>query len=176
MTTYTARSEESLFPWWLVLLEGIAVLIMGLLLLAAPGQTTLITVQILGFYWLFGGILKMVSIFIDSTMWGWKLFAGILGILAGIVIIQHPLWSPLVVGSTIVIILGLQGILYGIIGVVQAFSGAGWGAGVMGAISILFGILLLANVWVATFSLPWVLGVLAVVGGIAGIISAFSLR
>jgi uncharacterized membrane protein HdeD (DUF308 family) len=46
----------------------------------------------------------------------------------------------------------------------------------MGAISILFGILLLVNVWVATFSLPWVLGILAVVGGIIGIIGAFRLR
>jgi uncharacterized membrane protein HdeD (DUF308 family) len=160
----------------MVLLEGIAVLIMGLMLLSAPAQTTIITVQILGFYWLIAGVLKMVSIFVDRTMWGWKLFAGILGIFAGIVIIQHPIWSPLVVGSTIIIILGFQGILYGVVGVIQAFRGAGWGAGIMGAISILFGILLLVNVWVATFSLPWVLGILAVVGGIIGIIGAFRLR
>ncbi|MFN2182682.1 MAG: HdeD family acid-resistance protein [Chloroflexota bacterium] len=176
MTTHTAHVQESVFPWWMVLLEGIAVLIMGLMLLSAPAQTTIITVQILGFYWLIAGVLKMVSIFVDRTMWGWKLFAGILGIFAGIVIIQHPIWSPLVVGSTIIIILGFQGILYGVVGVIQAFRGAGWGAGIMGAISILFGILLLVNVWVATFSLPWVLGILAVVGGIIGIIGAFRLR
>ncbi|MGD8586530.1 MAG: HdeD family acid-resistance protein [Chloroflexota bacterium] len=176
MTTNTAHVQESVFPWWMVLLEGIAVLIMGLMLLSAPAQTTIITVQILGFYWLIAGVLKMVSIFVDRTMWGWKLFAGILGIFAGIVIIQHPIWSPLVVGSTIIIILGFQGILYGVVGVIQAFRGAGWGAGIMGAISILFGILLLVNVWVATFSLPWVLGILAVVGGIIGIIGAFRLR
>jgi uncharacterized membrane protein HdeD (DUF308 family) len=176
MTTYTARVQETGFPWWLVLLEGIAVLIVGLLLLSAPAMTTLITIQILGFYWLIAGVLKMVGIFVDRTMWGWKLFAGIVAIMAGILVLQHPLWSPLVVGSTIVVILGLQGIIYGIVGLVQAFSGAGWGAGIMGAISILFGVLLLANVWVATFSLPVVIGILAVAGGIVGIIGAFRLR
>jgi len=176
MTTYTGRVQESAFPWWLVLLEAIAVLIVGLLLLSAPAQTTVITIQILGFYWLVAGVLKIVGIFVDRTLWGWKLFAGILGILAGIVVLQHPLWSPLLVGSTIVIILGFQGLIYGIVGVVQAFSGAGWGTAILGVISILFGVLLLANVWVATFSLPYVIGILAIVGGIAGIFGAFRLR
>jgi len=34
-------------PWWLVLLEGIALVILGILLFASPGMTTLILVQFL---------------------------------------------------------------------------------------------------------------------------------
>jgi uncharacterized membrane protein HdeD (DUF308 family) len=48
--------------------------------------------------------------------------------------------------------------------------------GIMAVVSILFGVLLLANVWVATFSLPWVIGILAIVGGVVGIFNAFRLR
>jgi uncharacterized membrane protein HdeD (DUF308 family) len=81
MTTY-AESEDATFPWWLVLLEGIFAAIFGLLLLIAPGSTTLFLVQVLGFYLLIGGILRVVSIFIDHTLWGLKLVIGILGLIA----------------------------------------------------------------------------------------------
>ena len=130
-------------PWWLVLIEGISLIILGLLMLASPGMSTLILIQFVGIYWLVAGIFKIVSIFMDSTDWGWKLVGGILGILAGLIVLQHPLWSPLVIGATLIIILGVQGLIVGVIGLVQAFRGAGWGAGIIGAVSILIGLLLL---------------------------------
>ncbi len=177
MTATTAeQAEGTQVPWWLVLIEGIALIILGLLLLANPAQTSVIVIQVLGIYWLIVGIIKIVSIFIDSSMWGWKLFAGIVGILAGILILQHPLYAPLLVGAALVIILGIQGLIMGIVGLIQAFQGAGWGVGILGVVSILIGILLLANVWLFTFSLPWVIGILAIVGGIIAIIAAFRVK
>jgi uncharacterized membrane protein HdeD (DUF308 family) len=176
MSAVSVSRTEPELPWWLVLLEGIALIIIGLMLIAKPGMTTVIAVQIIGIYWLIGGIFKIISIFLDNSMWGWKLFAGIIGILAGIVILQHPIWSPLIVGSTLIIILGIQGLIYGGISVFQAFKGAGWGVGILGAISILFGILLLVNVWAFTISLPWAVGILAIVGGISAIVMAFRLK
>jgi uncharacterized membrane protein HdeD (DUF308 family) len=174
--TTAEQAEGTQVPWWMVLIEGIALIILGLLLLANPAKTSVIVVQVLGIYWLIVGIIKIVSIFIDSSMWGWKLFAGIVGILAGILILQHPLYAPLLVGGALVIILGLQGIIMGIVGLIQGFQGGGWGVGILGVVSILIGILLLANVWLFTFSLPWVIGILAVVGGIIAIIAAFRVK
>mgnify|MGYP001825814436 FL=1 len=177
MTATTAeQTEGTQVPWWLVLIEGIALIILGLLLLANPAKTSVIVIQVLGIYWLSVGIIKIVSIFIDSSMWGWKLFAGIVGILAGILILQHPLYAPLLVGAALVIILGIQGLIMGIVGLIQAFQGAGWGVGILGVVSILIGILLLANLWLFTFSLPWVIGILAIVGGIIAIIAAFRVK
>jgi len=164
------------FPWWLVLIEGIALVILGILLVIKPGMASLIFVQFLGIYWLIAGIFRIISIFLDRSMWGWKLFAGILGILAGIFVLQYPVWSPVVILSTMVIILGIQGIIYGGIGLFQAFKGAGWGAGILGAVSIAFGIYLLANIGAATLALPWVMGILAIVGGVAAIVMAFRLK
>ncbi len=177
MTAASVSEEETrAIPWWLVLIEGIALIILGLFLLTSPGATTLVLIQFLGIYWLVGGIFKIVSMFLDHSMWGWKLFAGILGILAGLIVLQHPIWSPFVVAGTLVILLGIQGIIYGGVGVWQAFKGAGWGAGILGALSIIFGIYLLANIGQATLVLPWVVGILAVVGGIAAIVMAFRLK
>ena len=118
------ESQMAGVPWWLVLIEGVSLIIVGLLMLASPGMSTLILIQFVGIYWLVAGIFKIVSIFIDSADWGWKLVGGILGILAGMIVLQHPIWSPLVIGATLIIILGVQGLIIGVVGLVQAFRGA----------------------------------------------------
>src|ERR687883_1316728 len=79
----SATAESVSLPWWLVLLEGIAAVIIGIFLLTAPGITLLFLVQVAGFFWLVGGVLRTVSIFVDSSLWGWKLLGGIIGILPG---------------------------------------------------------------------------------------------
>ncbi len=61
-------------------------------------------------------------------------------------------------------------------GLIAAFQGGGWGAGIMGGISIVIGILLLGNIWAAALVLPWVIGIFAIVGGIFAIIMAFRMR
>ena len=176
MAVSVVEKETKAVPWWLILIEGIALIILGLLWLSNPKATTLVVMQLVGLYWLIAGIFKLISIFLDHSMWGWKLFAGILGIIAGILVLQNPLWSTVIVGATLIIVLGIQGLIYGGIGIWQAFKGAGWGTGILGAISVIFGIILLANVWVAAFALPWVLGIFSLIGGIAAIVIAFRQR
>ncbi len=175
-TTEAPFSSESSVPWWLVLIEGIAAIIIGILLLIQPGMTAAVLVQVLGIYWFITGILSIVGIFIDSSAWGWKLFVGILGIIAGILILQHPLWSTVLIPTTIIIVLGIEGIIIGIVNIVRAFQGAGFGTGILGALSILFGIILLANPVIGAFALPIVLGIFAIVGGILAVIAAFRLK
>src|SRR3954452_6729029 len=97
MTTYAETGGDTIYPWWLVLLEGIFAALFGFLLLIAPGSTLVFLVQVLGFYLLIDGILRVVSIFIDHSLWGLKLALGILGLIAGIVVLQHPLWSAIAV-------------------------------------------------------------------------------
>ncbi len=176
MATATASQEGPAVPWWLVLLEGIALVILGLLLLTDPAATTVVVIQFLGIYWLVKGIFELVSMFIDHRQWGWKLFGGILGIIAGIVILQHPLWSAILVPATLVWLLGFFGIVMGCISLFQAFKGAGWGVGVLGVLSIIFGLYLLANTLISTLSLPWVVGIFALIGGVVAIWNSFKVR
>ncbi len=162
--------------WWLVLLQGIAALILGILLLTNPAATVVVLVQFLGIWWFVGGIFDIVGMFMDHTAWGWKLFSGIIGIIAGILILQHPLWATVLVPTTLVLVLGIFGIVIGVVSLIRAFQGAGWGTGILGVLSILFGLVLVANPLLAAIGLPWVLGVFGVVGGIASIVMAFRLR
>lgn len=168
--------ERGGFPWWVPLLEGIAAIIIGVFLLTNPLATTAFLIQVLGWYWLITGIISIIMIFVDSTGWGWKLFAGILGILAGFYIVNHPLVSTLMVPTVLVIVLAVQGIIIGIINLIQAFQGAGWGAGILGVISIVFGVILLGSPFIAALALPWVIGIFAVVSGIFAVIAAFRMR
>ena len=176
MTEYTEGTEGTPIPWWLVLLQGIAAVIVGIFLLTAPGITLLFLIQVLGFFWLISGILGLVSIFIDSSLWGWKLFSGILGIIAGIVVLQHPIWSTLLVPAVLVIFLGIQAIISGGASLVLAFQGGGWGMGILGVLNIILGLVLLINPWIGVAVLPFILGALGLVGGIAGIVGAFAIR
>jgi uncharacterized membrane protein HdeD (DUF308 family) len=131
MTIESIEQQTKTAPWWLVLIEGIAAVIVGILLYTSTGTTMVVLVQVLGLYWLIKGIIEIISIFIDSSQWGWKLFGGIVGILAGILILQHPLWSAWLVPGVTVIVIGIFGIIIGLVGLVRAFQGGGWGLGIL---------------------------------------------
>lgn len=162
-------------PWWLVLIEGIFAIILGILFFTQPAATLLIMIQFLGVYWLITGIIALISLFWNRAGWGWKVFNGILGIIAGILIIQNPLWSTLLVPVTLAWIIGFAGIFIGITQLIQAFRGGGWGIGILGVLSILLGIFLVARPVIASLALPFILGFLLVTGGILALILAFSL-
>lgn len=170
------EANNKIVPWWVVLISGIAAVGLGVLLFARPLTTTLFLVQVLGWYWFFNGIMHIVSMFMDSRAWGWKLFLGIVGILAGLWIINNPITGTLATAATIVIIIGVQGIIYGIAGLIAAFQGGGFGAGVLGVISIIFGIIILGSPLISVATLPWVFGAFALVGGISLIAAAFRLK
>jgi uncharacterized membrane protein HdeD (DUF308 family) len=170
--------ETKQYPWWLLLMGGILNIIVGILLLTNPVKTTLAMAWVLGLYWLIQGIFVLVGMFLDHTAWGWKLFMGILGILAGIAVMRHPVASAVTIPMILVLMLGIQGMIVGAISLVMAFKGGGWGAGILGGLSILFGLILVLNFanlgTVAVFI--WVVAILALAGGIVQIIQAFRQR
>lgn len=176
MTAGEMTFEERRFPWWVVLVEGLAAILIGVFLLIQPVKMEFLLVQFLGIYWFVVGILDIVRIFLDSSQWGWKLFSGIVGILAGLAIINYPLWASLLVPAVLWWMFGFFGIIMGVVALIQAFQGAGWGAGILGVLSILFGLLLLSNALAFTFVTPFLFGILAIVGGLAALVMAFQMR
>jgi uncharacterized membrane protein HdeD (DUF308 family) len=178
MTAETWEFETERSPWWLILMTGVLNLIVGILLLANPGKTAIALVWVLGLYWFVQGIFVLVAMFLDHSAWGWKLFMGILGILAGIVVMRHPIASALVIPSILILLLGIQGLVMGGISLVLAFRGGGWSAGILGALSILFGIILIMNYanLLTVLTYIWVVAIVAIAGGIVQIVVAFQQR
>jgi uncharacterized membrane protein HdeD (DUF308 family) len=171
-----AAREPMEFPWWLILLQGIAALVVGVLLITQPSVTILTLVVFLGVYWLVGGVFDLVGIFINRTQWGWKLFTGLLGIAAGLLIVRNPLWAGIAVPTTLVWLLGSIGVIVGVARIIRALMGAGWGAGILGVVSIVLGVILLTRPLFSLSVLVYLAGFWAIVGGIAAIVAAFRLR
>jgi uncharacterized membrane protein HdeD (DUF308 family) len=178
MTADAMTLETKQTPWWVILMGGILNIIVGGLLLTAPAKTTFLLVVVLGIYWIISGIFTLVAMFIDHSAWGWKLFMGMLSILAGLVILRYPIISTLTIPSILILLLGIQGVIVGIVSLIMAFRGGGWGAGILGVLSIIFGLILIAN-----FSAPgmiltliWVVAIFALIGGILQIFQAFRQR
>ena len=78
--------------------------------------------------------------------------------------------------TILVTFMGISGLFIGVIGLIGAFRGGGWAAGILGVINLFFGILLIGSPFIAGLALPWVYGVMAVAGGIFAIIAAFRQR
>jgi uncharacterized membrane protein HdeD (DUF308 family) len=175
-TTTIEEIEGPSIPWWLILLQGIASLIVGILLLASPGATIFVLVQLLGVYWLVSGVFQIVAIFIDRRGWGWKLLWGIFGIIAGLVVLQHPLWSALLVPLTLVWILGFLAIGGGIVGIILGIKDRSWGIGILSVLNVLLGVFLLGNEVLGATLLVWVLAGAGIIGGIGAIAMSFHER
>lgn len=174
-TSRTSTQQANI--WWLFLLQGIAGMLLGLMLLTYPGATVVVLVTFLGFYWLFTGVMALVRVFVDrSVPWIWSLLVGIVGILAGLLVLRHPLLAALTVPTTIVIILGVQGLIMGVLDIIGAFQGGGARSFLLGAINIVIGALLLGSPLIAALSLPLVFGVLLLIQGAGLIILAFRAR
>jgi uncharacterized membrane protein HdeD (DUF308 family) len=178
MSEISAELSEikiDLVPWWLVLLEGLAALIIGIYLFISPAPTVVLLVAILGWYWLITGILTLVTLIMDRTNATWRALSALLGIAAGIIIIGHPFWSAAIVPGTLVIIAGVLGVCFGFISLFWALK-EGWGAAAMGVISIIFGLVMIGSPLIGIVMLIYILGALGVAGGIASIYLALKLR
>ena len=166
--------------WWIVLLQGIAVIILGIFLISAPGMTTVALVGVLGLFLLALGLLAIVRIFLGGAQarshWVWSLLVGVLGILAGILVLQNLLFSTVIIPTTLVVLVGVIAIVMGIVDVVRGFRGGGWSAFLVGALDLIIGFLLLGSVLQIASALPIWLGTIGLFVGFFLIILAFGKR
>ncbi len=170
-------SERYSDIWWVFLLQGIAAIIFGILLLVHPAATLVAFVIFLGFYWLFLGALELVRVFVDrSVPWYWSALLGILGIVAGLLVLNHPISAAIVLPLGIVVWLGILGLVIGVIEIIGSFSGGGVGSFILGVINVVIGLLLLGSPWLAALAVPFVFGILLLIEGVALIVWAFRVR
>jgi uncharacterized membrane protein HdeD (DUF308 family) len=122
----TAIGERgSLERWGWVLFEGILGILFGIIAFAYPGETALVLLYIIAAWAIITGIMELISAFVirgfASLEWGLAI-AGIVSILFGIILFVHP-------GAGILSILwlvGIYGIVFGIFLIIRAFRLRSW--------------------------------------------------
>ena len=185
MTTSSSLSDpETTSPkpmgryWWIYLVQGIATIILGLLLIFWPMPTLILIVTFVGVYWLITGVFHVVTgIFGGKAEHrGWTIAGGLLGTAAGIVVLARPLAATLLVPTVLILVIGVLGILIGLLGIAQAIRGGGWAPGIWGIVSIGFALILFSYPLMAVNVLRLILGIFGILGGFALIAIAFRVR
>jgi uncharacterized membrane protein HdeD (DUF308 family) len=170
--------------WWLVLIRGIAVLCLGLLMVSRPGMTLVLIIQFLGAYLLVDGIFTIINSQRSRKVlgdWRWALFTGILGVIAGIVVFSRPLAAAVLTTTFLVHFIALLALASGFSSI---FTGIRlrkeidneWSMILGGLLYCGFGILLLGSPMLSMATLIWVLGILAIGGGLVQILASFKIR
>jgi uncharacterized membrane protein HdeD (DUF308 family) len=96
---------------------GVLSIIVGWALLRSPFQSVEVFIFVLGIFWLIQGIMTFVAAFAFKEGRGWRIFSGILGIIAGIIILTYPMSSAVtlaLIGGIWLVILGVTQIIAGI--------------------------------------------------------------
>ena len=166
--------------WWLVLLRGIFMVIFGIIALVSPGIALLTLVWVFGFYAILDGIAALV-IGIRTRgepHWVWTIVQGVVSVLAGVIAL---IW-PGVTALALLFVVAFWAIMLGIGEIGGAFSSRRRGSNTWGwtlaagILNVVFGILLL--IWPASgiLTLVWLVGIFALVGGVALILLAFRVR
>lgn len=164
--------------WWLLLLLGIISVIVGGLLIFWPGATIAVVTMIVGFFMIVTGVARFfVAVFDSHSQDRWLMvFAGIIGIVLGVVVMKNP-------EGTIKVIALIVALFWLVAGLVDFFRGLTnsdmpdrSARIVFGLMSSIFGIVIL--VWPAITIGVFVIlvGIYAVFFGILEIIASFQIK
>jgi uncharacterized membrane protein HdeD (DUF308 family) len=83
-------------------------------------QTIAIIALLIGVFWVAGGTIEFISAIAHKGMpgRGWRIFMGLLGVIAGIVVLSYPGISLV----TLAWIMGIWFVIYGVMEIVLAFQ------------------------------------------------------
>src|SRR5690606_5133646 len=172
---------------WLLLLLRIFSIFFRVLHSFWPVATAVAFVWVFAFYAVIDGIVNIVqavSTRKTDPRWVWLLTIGIVGVIAGVVVMIFPAAAGALALLVLLWIVVVWAIMSGIFGIPAAASIASGGAKVLGIVfsvlSILFGILLAILLFTtpqsALIGLIYVLGAYAVLAGLVLVIIAFQAR
>ncbi|GEK21952.1 HdeD family acid-resistance protein [Cellulomonas xylanilytica] len=166
--------------WWVPVLRGVVLLVLGLLMLVQPLWSVTALVWIFGIFAILDGVVAILQWFANRSEpgAGWFLLSGLIGVAIGVVVV---VWTPetaqilfyLIAGW--VLILGVLGIIAAV--VLYRARDVGWyWVLTFGLINVLFGLLLLTHPQESVKVVVVLLGLFAFVGGVVLLVSGFATK
>jgi len=165
--------------WWAIALRGVFAIIFGIIALLMPGAALLAFVLLFAAYMLVDGVLAIIAGVRAARRherWGWLIFEGVLDLIAGAIAV---LW-PLITIVAFVFLLGAWAIVTGALMFGASFRlnipHGRWLMTLAGAVSIIWGVLLIIWPLIGAVVLTWWIAAYALIFGIAMLVLAFRLR
>jgi uncharacterized membrane protein HdeD (DUF308 family) len=163
--------------WWALLLRGIAAVLFGLAALFWPNETLWVLIVFFGAYALVSGVFTIAAGIADSGRRWLLIIEGALGVVAGLIAFFWPGVTALV----LLYVIAGWAVFTGVLEIMTAISlrreiDNEWMMNLGGALSVLFGILLAVLPGGGLLSLTWLIGIYALIFGVAFIVLGFRMR
>jgi uncharacterized membrane protein HdeD (DUF308 family) len=181
------RSDESLeseltlgglLDWRAAFLVGLATAILGIIVAALPETSLAVIAVLLGVLVLFSGVYNVVEAFRGAEHGRvWRGIAGVVFIVAGLVLIRHLHLSLALIG----LVIGLTWVVQGLAALIAGLSGGvtrmgtGW-AILFGVVSLIAGIVVISAPIASITTLAVLMGIWFVVMGLMEMFGAFAFR
>jgi uncharacterized membrane protein HdeD (DUF308 family) len=147
-------------------LRGVLAIVFGVLALFWPGVTALALAIVFGVYAIVDGVGTLFAAFRRPGDVGQRVVravAGLLGIGFGIAAL---VW-PGITATILAIVIGVWALLTGAMDIWVAIQVSGqWLLGIVGAVSVIAGILILLRPAAGAVAIAWVIGLYAIVAGV----------
>jgi uncharacterized membrane protein HdeD (DUF308 family) len=166
--------------WWLPILRGIVLLILGLLMLIQPKWSLAALVWIFGIFVILDGVIAIVQWFGNRKEpgAGWFLLSGLMSVVLGVVVVVWPSATVTVLFYLIaawVLLLGILAIITSAV-LYRAHDEGWYWVLTFGLVSFLFSLLLFTHPQLVPTVIVVLLGMFAFVGGVVQIVSGFATR
>jgi uncharacterized membrane protein HdeD (DUF308 family) len=113
------QERRTTSAWLIVFLIGIVGIVVGVLSFIHPGNVALVIFYLVAAWLIIAGLFSLISALLRARGTEWlSIIGGILSILVGIIFFLHPTSSIL----SIVWLLGVFALIYGIIQIIKAFQ------------------------------------------------------
>lgn len=160
--------------WGLLVALGVVALVFGIVVIANIWASVHLVAIFAGLFLLFAGVMQLVSRSTGRSRAG-RIFAGILAIVAGIVLIAWPGASV----KTVAVVIGVSFLIWGVAVAIAALMDRGEGSGVIASFGVLLAVVgVIFIVWPGpTVTILMVLvGASAILFGISCIAQGLALR
>lgn len=168
--------------WWLPLLRGILLIILGAYALFNPGMTALLLTKVIGIWVIAEGIIAIIAAVLGETPSRlWTGVRGVLMILVGLFVFGHSAIVAGVSATALLYVIAAFAILAGVLEIVAAIQdrkqieGEAWMI-LGGILMVVFGVILFVAPLSFGMLIVRVLGVFAIINGISLVALAFRLR
>lgn len=165
--------------WWAVLLRGVVAVLFGIVAIGMPGPTMLSLLLIFAAYMLVDGVLALIAAVRAarrSDRWGALALEGVVDILTGVIAFAWP--GPTLIAF--VLLVAAWALITGAVMIYSAFKLAPdhgrWWMVLGGAVSLLYGVVLIVAPMIGAVVLTWWIGLYALSFGVFLVILAMRLR
>lgn len=172
--------EQLTRHWWVLALRGVVAILFAVIAFSQPGIALTALIWLWGAYALVDGVLAVVASVRASEQhqrWGMLLLEGICGIAAGMIAFGMTGMTAVVLAYLIAAWAIVTGMLELAAAVqLRDLIDGEWLLGLSGVLSIILGAMIIARPGAGLLALVWMIGVYAVLYGIALLVLGFRLR